>query len=640
MLRKFWNDRRGQFTVAAALAAMPLFGGLALAIDYADVTRERQAMLNALDAAGIATAREVLAGKSDEEAIEYAWNFFAANFPPAKEGETDFDVALPNNATGGGTLKLTAEHQFKPYFLDTFLAMLAQVEGPNILKFNALTEIRLKNTLEVALALDNSGSMDFTGTGSGRKRIDLLKEAAKQLVDTIAAQGKLMTQVEEPVRFAVVPFAASVNVGAENRSKDWMDKTGYSPVQNENFDWSTMTVSGKTAEKVGSIWFARGKDWGAQEDKPLTRFTLFDMMQRVESTSTKTTCVPNGGTKGGCTNKTETIYNYAPLASWGGCVEARPSPYNVTDEPPSLSKGATLFVPMFAPDETDRTDSSSRPANNNWMADIVSTNTDLTRLRYMPKYFETGTAVKTAWGINEGPNVSCSTKAITKLTDVTAASGLKTIKDAIDAMVPSGATNVTEGLAWGWRAISSGEPFTEGRGDQERGNDKIVIVLTDGANTYYTPTSVTAQSYSGSNYTKGGNDLASRKSIYSAYGYAGQNYDTTSLPRILSGVGTGVSKTTFDNANYTKAMSSHFATLCENAKAGNVILMTVALDLDSTKTEEKAQIDTLSACASPSRARKNADGTPVKLFWNATGKTLSNDFKSIADELSNLRIVG
>ena len=39
-------------------------------------------------------------------------------------------------------------------------------------------------------------------------------------------------------------------------------------------------------------------------------------------------------------------------------------------------------------------------------------------------------------------------------------------------------------MAWGWRVLSSGEPFTEGRPDEEHGNDKVVIVLTDGANLY------------------------------------------------------------------------------------------------------------------------------------------------------------
>ena len=45
----------------------------------------------------------------------------------------------------------------------------------------------------------------------------------------------------------------------------------------------------------------------------------------------------------------------------------------------------------------------------------------------------------------------------------------------IDAMTPTGNTNVPEGTAWGWRVVSSNEPFTEGRGNNEKGNDKIVI---------------------------------------------------------------------------------------------------------------------------------------------------------------------
>ena len=55
--------------------------------------------------------------------------------------------------------------------------------------FAAQSEIRLKNTIELALVLDNSGSMATIGTGSGKMRIDLLQGAAKQLVDTLSAQA-------------------------------------------------------------------------------------------------------------------------------------------------------------------------------------------------------------------------------------------------------------------------------------------------------------------------------------------------------------------------------------------------------------------------------------------------------------------
>ena len=83
--------------------------------------------------------------------------------------------------------------------------------------------------------------------------------------------------------------------------------------------------------------------------------------------------------------------------------------------------------------------------------------------------------------------------------------------------------------------------------------------------------------------------------------------------------------------------------------------MTVALDLDRTrnpatprkrppppKKQTQAQLDMLKQCASRSRyARDPADLTKgKKLFWNATGATLSQTFKEIADELANLRFVG
>ncbi|TIU26457.1 MAG: hypothetical protein E5W34_04240, partial [Mesorhizobium sp.] len=138
-----------------------------------------------------------------------------------------------------------------------------------------------------------------------------------------------------------------------------------------------------------------------------------------------------------------------------------------------------------------------------------------------------------------------------------------------------------EGMAWGWRTLSSTAPFTDGRSESERGNDKVVIVLTDGANTYYTPNSL------------GANDLAGAKSTYSALGYVKPYNTTYSYGRPFLGTSSSVSKTDYSNANYTKAMSEHFATLCDNAKAAGIIVMTIALDLDAGNTAEAAQMSAL-----------------------------------------------
>jgi Flp pilus assembly protein TadG len=640
MLRKFLADRRGNYAMITAITIVPLMGAIALGVDYTEMNRQYQYTQHALDAAGVATAYRYLQGATSTELTTYANSFFEANLGPVKPADTTLTMTLPTSLTGGGTLGMSATLRYHPYFYPTFLALLGQ--DPNSfdskLNFNVNTQVRLRDTLEVALVLDNSGSMSDTGTGSGKKRIDLLKSASKELIQTLVTSAAQVKQVDKPVQFGLVPFAGSVNVGPQYADAAWMDTDGISPIHHENFDWTTMGTANpnKRVEKVGGIYYKKGSDWGSQENQKVTRFTLYNDLQRI----TGQTFVKTGShTERRCNRygyncQTVTVDDgyyqdtYGSYASWAGCVEQRPSPYDVTDAAPNSGTPATLFVPMFAPDETDNRDGYNRRAMGNWWNDNTS-GTDAKRQAYMPKYYTPapdGTDAATGDG---GPNASCTTKPITPLTDVTNTTGMQTITDAIDAMQPNGATSVESGLAWGWRVVSSGAPFTEGRPESQRGNDKVVIVLTDGANTYYTPGSL------------GYNDLANNKSIYSDYGYTGKNYNGGSTTRLFMNTDSNVSKTDFSNGNYTKAMSEQMATLCTNAKAANVLVMTVSLDLNANDATEKAQMDALKACASPSRFRVDpVTGQPLKLYWNATGGSLSDDFKAIANELSNLRIVG
>lgn len=635
MLRRFLSDKRGNYAMMTVLMMVPLMGGLALAIDYSQMTRQRQLTLNALDAAGVATARRVAEGATDEQLHKYAREFFAANLNGVDASDAVIELILPKDNTGGGTLKISAQVPYKPYFYGPFAEMMGEAGGDaTLLTFSAVSEVRLKNTLEVALVLDNSGSMDYKGSGSGKKRMELLKSAAKQLVDTIAAEGAQLKQIEKPVQFAVVPFAASVNVGPSNRNAGWLDQDGISPVHHENFDWTTFTASNKKVQKSGGVFYKKGTGWGAEENQKVTRFTLFDELKRQTGTNRVKTgtvwgCISTNWW-GGCTGYGNIdVYADVPIygsyASWGGCVEVRPYPYSVDDTAPSTSNGATLFVPMFAPDETDRKDSWSRNSENSWWADGISGSDDAARQRYMQKYFTPAGSIA-ASETGQGPNASCTTKPITPLTDVGTSAGLKTVKDAIDDMESLGATNVPEGLGWGWRVLSSGVPFNQGRPESEHGNDKVVIVLTDGQNTYYTPTSL------------GYNDLAGNKSTYSAYGYTNVGYNGTSTTRLFQDTSGSIGKSDYSNGNYSNAMNEQFAKLCGNAKGKKIIIMAVSLDLSTSVSAEKAQIDALKACASDSKFRKEGD-KPAKLFWNATGGKLEDTFKEIADELSNLRIV-
>lgn len=610
MLSRFRKDVSGNFLMLTGLMAVPLLGALAIGIDYTEMSRQRHATLNALDAAGIATARRALSPATDEQLIQYGNDFFRANLGPVDPAKATLDIVLPNKNVGGGTLKMSARVKYDPYFLKPFLYLLNGSEVPDM-GFFASTEVRLKNTLEVALVLDNSGSMDYVGAGTGKKRIALLKEAAKQLVDTLAAQGALMKQVEEPVRFGLVPFAASVNVGRHHANASWMDTDGRSPIHHENFDWTRMSSS-RAITDVGGVYRKTGSGWpAAEKNQIVTRFTLFEALRRR-----------SGGTSSNPT--------YGPYAKWEGCVETRPHPYAYSNTEAVQGTPATLFVPMFAPDETDQKDSSNRVAFNNWWADLTSDSSAAVRQRHMPKYFEPAPQSTAAVELYAGPNHMCSTTPITPLTDVTKSAGLTKIKNAIDAMQPLGATDVPEGTAWGWRVLSSAEPFTEGRPDHEYGNDKVLIVLTDGENTYYTPNSL------------GGNDLATNRSIYSNKGYTAKVQPGATKTRLFMGTNISNSSGNHVNATFTSAMNQHMDTVCNAAKDAGIIVMTVALDLSTSNSGERAAIEALSRCASDSRFRKDPSdpSKPAKLFWNAKSSTLADDFKAIADELSNLRIVG
>jgi hypothetical protein len=452
------------------------------------------------------------------------------------------------------------------------------------------------------------------------------------------------------VQFSLVPFAASVNVGPENAGAGWIDVKGQSPVHHENFDWTTLDDPTKYAEKIGGVWYKRGDGWEAGENGILSRFSLYQDMKHVSdrewvATGQEWVCTrwwDNGSCRRGEWRETgyydETISTYA---SWQGCVETRPYPYNVNDVPAqsdSIDTGlgfgdpATMFVPMFAPDEPgDRwaTEADSEPDNkyaaNSWWNDGTEDSSGSTRQRNMKKYFDVRPfGASTSQG--NGPNYSCTTTPITPLTDVTTADGLATIKTAIDKMAANGNTNVPEGTAWGWRTISSTAPFTEGRPETEKGNDKVIIVLTDGANTYSVPNS----------------DPAGNKSTYAAYGYTGKGYNGTGTTRLFMGTSGAIGIYDYSSSNYTAAMDEQMIKLCDNAKAANVLMITVSLDLSTDNASENKAIEALKKCSSDSRFRKDPTDAskPAKLYFNATGSNLAEKFKEIADELSNLRIVG
>lgn len=582
-----------------ALVLVPVLLAGMIAVDSANLMRVRNNVQASLDAAALAVGKRFSTGASQSDMQAYGTKIFNANLTVLSIDAVQFQVSFPENRETDQQIQATADFTYKSLFGVIASRLLGSERNDWDDKSYALrSAVRLKNTIEVALVLDNSGSMDYSGSGSNKKRMDLLKDAAKQLVETMAAQSSIITRVQRPVQFSLVPFAGSVNVGPQYLNAPWMDTTGLNRISFENFDLPTTIDNTRKIieDPVGSKRFYKsGSGWGADDRKPFSRTVLYNDITARDATS---------------------------WLKWTGCVEARSGKYALDVSAPVASNPATMFVPMFAPAEYYS--GSKDHGLNYWWTETLSGKDYLKLQRDVTKYYLKSRSSRPEDG---GPNYSCTTSPLTLLTDVSTDEGKKVILNAIDAMKANGGTNVPEGLAWGWRTIAHAAPFSEGRPESERGNDKVVIVLTDGANTYYT-----YKSLLGSN----GSDRAGNQSYYSAYGYTREVPADYGRTRLFQETSVGVSQ---DNTVYGKAMNAKFETLCNNAKAANIIIMTVALDLSTAKSDEKAQIDLLKSCSSDSRVRMES-GKPAKLFWNSTGGDLAETFRQIGDELSNLRIVG
>ncbi len=307
MIRKFVSDRRGNYALMTVITMVPLMGAVALAVDYTELVRQRQETMNALDAAGMAAAQQIVAGASDADVKAYAKDFFEANLRHVEPVNTTLTVTLPNNNAGGGTLKLQAALKYHPYFLPAAAALLGRTANSTEVDFTASSEIRLKNTLEVALVLDNSGSMSTIGSGTGQEAHRTCSRRQRpQLVDTLALQAQQMKQIAKPVQFSLVPFSASVNVGvpiSTARLPTWLDLDGISPIHHENFDWSTMykTAPGADAEQVHRkgwrcLLEARQRLGRHGQNTKATRFSLYHMTSvrpEMVPTTTQDVCITN-----------------------------------------------------------------------------------------------------------------------------------------------------------------------------------------------------------------------------------------------------------------------------------------------------------------------------------------------------------
>ena len=201
LLKKFTRDICGNTTIMFALAVVPLVLAAGAGIDMLRANDVQTKLQGAADAAAVAGAA---AGDiSDAQAKLIVTDFLKAN--GALAALDSVSLIDSESDKSKRTFSVTIKGKMK--------TSLMKVAGINDVDVGAYSQVGLPSEgLEVALVLDNTGSMNDVG------RLPALKAAAKDLVTTIFDESG-----GNYVRVGVVPFSEYVNVGMGNRNAPWID---------------------------------------------------------------------------------------------------------------------------------------------------------------------------------------------------------------------------------------------------------------------------------------------------------------------------------------------------------------------------------------------------------------------------------
>jgi Flp pilus assembly protein TadG len=334
MIRRFLKDRRGNFAMIFAIAMLPIMGALTVAIDYSEVSRRRQLMLNALDAAALATARHIDDGATNDEAKAYAKIFFEANLHSLDPADTELTVVLPENNVDGVAVELSAVLTYDPYFLPAFAKLLDKTSGP--LKVSATSEVtRASKDIEVALVLDTTGSM------AGQAIADL-KDAAKELVK-IVVQDR---QTPNYTKVALVPYSMAVNVGsyAEQVRGSYTSGVCTGPgcqwytFASPNWNQNTFSISTCVTERTGINAYTDAAPSGTKlgrnypsPNNPCLTNTILPLSSDKTALEAKIDNLQAGGSTGGHIGVAWGWYMVSPNFGYLWPSASRPASYETED---------------------------------------------------------------------------------------------------------------------------------------------------------------------------------------------------------------------------------------------------------------------------------------------------------------------
>jgi Flp pilus assembly protein TadG len=343
-LGRFLKNCDGGAAPFLALSLIPLMGFTGAAVDYARGNATKVAMQAALDSTGLMLSKTANT-MTGADLASSANAIFNAQFNRPEAQNVTITHAFSAPQQGSFSLKLTSTATVPTRF--------ATLIGSSQMTVSATAEIiwGIKK-LNLALALDNTGSMSSNG------KMEALKTAAHNLLNTLQAAAKQ----PEDIKVSIIPFATDVNVGTNYKTESWID---WEQWENVNGVCSNSYYKSKTAcDGAGKTWTVNSKD------------------------------------------------------TWNGCVWDRDQNYDVQNTAPTTSQAT-----KFRAHQAQNCPTAMIPLSSDWSA----------------------------------------------------------LHAKINAMQPSGNTNVTIGMGWAWQTLSPVLPMSAPNAAIDL--DKVIVLLTDGQNT-------------------------------------------------------------------------------------------------------------------------------------------------------------
>jgi Flp pilus assembly protein TadG len=202
MLSRFLRDRCGSIAPLLAFTAIPLMGGVGVAVDFSRANATKAQFQSALDSTALMLSKNA-ANLAPADLQAQATKYFKALFTNTQA--QNVAITTSYSGTGGSKVVMSGSATLPTNFLGLL--------GYSQLNITASATATWGNTrLRVALVLDNTGSM------ASDNKMTALKTAAHGLLSQLQAAA---TNPED-VYVSVVPFNKDVNIGSTNYAASWL----------------------------------------------------------------------------------------------------------------------------------------------------------------------------------------------------------------------------------------------------------------------------------------------------------------------------------------------------------------------------------------------------------------------------------